>query len=164
MDVDMPGRACFEVAKEIRERLENTRVIFLSAFFNDRYIESALKAGAIGYVTKDEPPEMIVEAIRKATRGVSHFSSKVRSRLTVGAQDRVTLKSAGHPRIAQLTDRELELLRYLARGMSKKEISRVIHRSYNTVDKHIENLMTKLDIHDRVELARFAIREGLVEA
>jgi DNA-binding NarL/FixJ family response regulator len=74
------------------------------------------------------------------------------------------LAHAGQSRTSTLTNREMEILRYLARGMSKKEIAETVHISVNTVNRHTSSLMNKLDIHDRVELARFAIREGLAEA
>jgi DNA-binding NarL/FixJ family response regulator len=165
MDIDMPGLLCFEAVREMRKQRSDCRVVFLSAFFNDRYIDDALACGALSYLTKDESPEVLVAAIRNAARGVSYFSPRVRSRLVIAEGDQVTLsRKTGRTRATQLTDRELEVLRYLARGLAKKEIASLIHRSYATVDKHAENLMNKLGIHDRVELTRYAIREGLAEA
>ena len=70
----------------------------------------------------------------------------------------------GDSKLSTLTGRELETLRYVARGLAKKEIAPLMHISVKTVDKHVTQLMTKLDIHDRVGLARFAIREGIIEA
>lgn len=163
MDIDMPGTICFEAAKEIKSTLPRTRVIYVSAFFNDRYIESALAAHASGYVTKDEAPEVVIEAIRRAASGVAYFSSKVQSRLVVDG-DGVRLQSSSKSRVSMLTDREVEVLRYVARGMSKKAIAQVMAIAIKTVDRHSANLMSKLEIHDRVELTRFAIREGLAEA
>ena len=163
MDIDMPGTICFEAAKSIKTHSPDTRVIYVSAFFNDRYIESALAAHASGYVTKDEPPEVVIEAIRRAARGVAYFSSKVQSRLVIDGQG-VRLQSTSKSRSSMLTDREMEVLRYVAHGLSKKEIARTMVIAVKTVDRHCANLMSKLEIHDRVELARFAIREGLAEA
>lgn len=166
MDIDMPGRLCFDAARDIVAMSPDTRIVYLSAFFSDRYIEDALAAHALSYVTKDEPPARVIDAVREAARGVAYFSPNVQSRLIVGANNRLSLDKQGElsTKVSTLTRRELEMLRYLARGMSKKEIASTIHRSYGTVDKHVEKLMAKLDIHDRVELARFAIREGLAEA
>lgn len=166
MDIDMPGRLCFDAAHDIQAMHPDVRLIYLSAFFSDRYIQDALEAHAVSYLTKDEPPENVVTAVREAARGLSYFSPSVRSRLTIGKNNRLVLDRDDGPttKASTLTRRELEMLRYLARGMSKKEIAATIHRSYGTVDKHVEKLMNKLDIHDRVELARYAIREGLAEA
>ncbi len=163
MDIDMPGQSCFDAARIIKSRSPLTSVIFLSAFFNDRYIESALQAQASGYVTKDEAPGVIVEAIRSAAAQVAYFSPRVQSRIVVDRTG-VRLAGGGHSRASLLTARELEVLRYLARGLAKKEIAATMHLSVKTVSRHTENLMEKLDIHDRVDLARYAIREGLAEA
>jgi len=163
MDIDMPGLACFDAARTIGAQCPNTRIIFLSAFFNDRYIEQALVVEAAGYLTKSEPPESVVSAVRAAASGRSYFSPQVQSRIVVGSNGtRLALKKRS--RVSTLTERELEVLRYVARGMSKKQIAKTMHISAKTVNNHTTHVMAKLDIHDRVELARFAIREGLAEA
>lgn len=166
MDIDMPGRLCFDAARDIVAMNRQTKMIYLSAFFSDRYIRDALWAHAVSYLTKDEPPQVVINAIRKAAHGLSYFSPSVQNRLVIDPNNNLTLDDESTPstKTDMLTRRELEMLRYLARGLSKKEIAATIHRSYGTVDKHVEKLMNKLDIHDRVELARFAIREGLAEA
>lgn len=163
MDIDMPGQSCFESARAIKDLSPETNIVYLSAFFHDRYIESALAAHATGYVTKDEPLSVVIRAVRAAASGSAYFSSKVQSRIVVDKAG-VTLWTGGKSRVSLLTARELEVLRYISRGLSKKEIATTMHVSVKTVSRHTENLMEKLDIHDRVELARFAIREGLAEA
>ena len=164
MDIDMPGELCFAAARQIKSAHPDTRVLYLSAFFHDRYIEDALAAGASGYVTKDEPIETIVHAVRMAGSGIAYFSPKVQSRIVVDTKGMRLGKDTGRSRASLLTQRELETVRYIARGLSKKEIAGLMHVSVKTVDMHTQNSMSKLDIHDRVELARFAIREGLAEA
>ena len=163
MDIDMPGLVCFEAARTITMLCPDTLIIYLSAFFHDRYIEDALAAHAIGYVTKDEAPDVVIKAIRHATSGVAYFSPKVASRIVIDAKG-PRLARCPTCRSSLLTQRECEVLRYIARGMSKKEIAEVIHLAVKTVERHCCNLMDKLDIHDRVELARYAIRGGIVEA
>jgi len=163
MDIDMPGPSCFEAAGTIRRQLPDTRIIFLSAFFHDRYIEQAMAVQAWGYITKNEPEGSVLEAIRKVSAGVAYFSPEVKARIVVDSQG-ARLASRARSRVSTLTERETEVLRYLARGMAKKEIARTMHISVNTVNRHATSLMSKLDIHDRVELARYAIREGLAEA
>ncbi len=162
LDIDMPGMVSFDAAREIRRRCGRTHIIFLSAFFHDRYIEEALRTGASGYLTKNEPPESLIDAIRKVSQGVSCFSPEVQTRLVVDVTG-LRLRSSQRTRASMLTDRELETLRYIARGMAKKEIAELMHLSVRTVDSHVRHIMNKLSIHDRVELARFAIREGLAE-
>lgn len=163
MDVDMPGLTCFEAIRNIKVRCPNTRVLFLSGFANDRYIDQALAVQASGYMTKEESPEAIIRAIRTVIGGAVYFSPEIQARLVIDAQG-IRLARQVQTRISTLTPREVEVLRYLARGLSKKEIAQMINLSVKTIDTHSVNLMSKLDIHDRVELARFAIREGLAEA
>jgi two-component system response regulator NreC len=163
MDVDMPGVLCFEAARVIQERCAGTRILFLSAFFHDRYVEQALAAKAAGYVIKADPPERIVAAIRSVAGGASYFSEEVQERIVVSSEG-TRLAARRQSRAATLTPRELEILRYIARGLAQKEVARTMHVSVPTVRTHTANLMKKLGIHDRVELTRFAIREGLAEA
>jgi len=163
MDIDMPGLLAFDAVRTIRTRCPATRVIVLSGFFHDRYIEEALAAEASGYITKGEPAEAVVRAIRAVAAGGAYFSPEVQARIVVDSHG-VRLAAQGSTRAATLTPRELEVLRYIARGLSKKDIAAIMHLSVKTVDNHSTSLMTKLNIHDRVELARYAIREGLAEA
>jgi DNA-binding NarL/FixJ family response regulator len=162
MDIDMPGLVAFDAAKTILASLPETRVLFLSAFSNDRYIEQALAAGAAGFVTKGQPAESVARAIQRVASGDLHFSPDIQARIVIDP-DGPRLAATAHTRASTLTDRELEVLHYLASGMSKKEMARAMHVSVGTVNNHAANIMRKLDIHDRVELARFAIREGLAE-
>ncbi|MHC4342715.1 MAG: response regulator, partial [Planctomycetota bacterium] len=160
MDIEMPGMVSFDAAREILTAQPDVRIIFLSAYLHDRYIEDALKVGALGYLTKADPPERVVEAIHEVAANRAFFSEGVRDRIVFEA-NRPKLVGKGYSRASTLTPRELEVLRYVARGLSKKEIAGLLHVTVKTVEKHSDNLMRKLDIHDRVELARFAIREGL---
>jgi DNA-binding NarL/FixJ family response regulator len=163
LDIDLPGQASFDAARQIKTDKPETHVIYLSAFSNDRYIEDALQSGCSGYLTKDESMETVITAIRSAVTNGAYYSPKVRERLVVDPEKGLTLEGAGATKASSLSARELEVLRYLAQGMSKKEVATKLHRSIKTIDKHVENLMRKLEIHDRVELARYAIREGLIE-
>jgi DNA-binding NarL/FixJ family response regulator len=162
IDIDMPGLLAFDAVRTIRTRCPGTRVVVLSGFFHDRYIEDALAAEASGYITKGEPADAVVRAVRTVSAGGVYFSPEVQSRIVVDSTG-VRLAAAGTTRASTLTPRELEVLRYIARGLSKKDIAGIMHLSVKTVDNHSTSLMTKLNIHDRVELARYAIREGLAE-
>ena len=163
MDIDMPGLSCFDAARRILLLRPETRILFLSAFSRDQYIEQALAVKAGGYLTKCDPPEVVLAAIREVASGGVYFSDEIRSRIVV-QETGVKLASKPHSRLSKLTVRELEVLRYIASGMGQKEIAATMNVSVKTVDNHSANLMGKLDIHDRVELTRFAIREGLAEA
>jgi DNA-binding NarL/FixJ family response regulator len=162
IDIDMPGMICFDAVRQMVTRLPNLSVIFLSAFYHDHYIEQALKVGAKGYVLKGDPPSILFAALREVAAGGAYFSAEVRARFALDKDGKVT--GEGRTVTSTLTNREVEVLRYLARGLSKKEIAKTMHLSVKTVEHHSSSVMRKLDIHDRVELARYAIREGLAEA
>lgn len=160
LDIDMPGLSPFAAARHLAEACPETRVVFLSGHLRDRYLDQALAAGAAGYLLKHEHLDTIVDGLRLVGRGHAAFSGAVRARM------RPARSSGGvevEGRLDQLSARELETLRYLAGGLSHKEIAQVMQISPKTVEQHCTHLMDKLDIHDRVELTRFAIREGLLE-
>lgn len=161
MDIEMPGLSAFEAARQMRHTSPSTKIIYLSAFVQDGYIQNALEAQASGYLTKSEEPDEVVQAVRSVANGFTSFSPEVRSRLVLDG-DGVRLHNQVYTRAHLLTKRELEILGYLARGMAKKEVARILSISVKTVGSHTTHIMEKLDIHDRVELARFAVREGLV--
>jgi DNA-binding NarL/FixJ family response regulator len=161
LDIDMPGPPVFGVVARLRHELPGLRVLFLSAFVNDHHVQQALDLGAAGYVCKTDPVERIVAAVRSVARGAVAYSAAVRDRIVIEAGGRAVLKPQ-HSRLELLTPREMEVLAVMARGSSKKEAAAALSISHKTVDRHCVNLMEKLAIHDRVELARFAIREGVV--
>ncbi|GMU81405.1 MAG: response regulator transcription factor [Phycisphaerales bacterium] len=161
LDINMPGADVFEAARIIRIRSPKSKIIFLSAFHLDRYIEQALAAGALGYVTKGESPETLERAIRAVASGGVYFSPDVQARIVIDVSG-PRLVDTAQTRTSMLTPRELEVLRYLATGLSKKEIADKLDLSIGTINNHAANLMRKLDIHDRVKLTHFAIREGLI--
>jgi DNA-binding NarL/FixJ family response regulator len=161
LDVDMPG-APFDAARTIIARCPGTSPLFLSAHAHDRYIEAALKSGARAYVCKTDSPETLLHAIRHAAAGRWFFSAAIRDRIVV-EEEGVRLREGEGGKLSKLTTREIEVLRFVAHGLSKKEIAEKLHLSVKTVENHATNLMNRLEIHDRVELTRMAIREGLVE-
>lgn len=159
LDVDLPGLSSLDAARSIRRQLVGTRVVFLAGVVRDGHVQAALDMRVDGFITKADPVESAIAGLREVMRGATYFSRDVRHRI-------IEEKGTGAPRsrTAVLTKREMEILRYLATGMTKKEIAGTLRLSVKTVDNHSTNLMSKLDIHDRVTLARFAIREGLATA
>jgi DNA-binding NarL/FixJ family response regulator len=160
MDIDMPGLICFEAARKIREQHAEVRLLFLSAHVHDHYVEEAMRAGADGYLTKNASPEEVLRALRLLAERQTVFAPEVLARLTLLESEPA---AARRSKLSTLTLREVDVLTYIAKGYSKKEIAALMRVSMKTVEKHSQNLMGKLDIHDRVELTHFAIREGLVE-
>jgi DNA-binding NarL/FixJ family response regulator len=151
MDILMPGVDAFQAVGQMRNLSPDTEVVFLSGSSHDRMLREARRAGALGFVSKADGTAAVVDAIRAAAEGRTFLSVSI---VDDGGRE--------GDRLEALSPREHEVLRYIARGFSKKEIGTHMHLSPKTVDRHATSLMSKLDIHDRVELARFAIREGLV--
>ena len=160
IDIELPGPDPFEAVRELRRRRSRARALILSAYVRDRYLQAALDAGASGYLSKADPPETVIDAIRAAARGKFATSPEVRERIGSLRRDKGEGPAA---RIEALTRREKEILRRIGRGLTREQIARTLHRSPKTVDAHRTSIMEKLDKHDRVELVRYAIREGLVE-
>ena len=163
LDIEMPGLLVFDAARTIRSLCPHTRIVFLSAFYHDRYVEQALSIECAGYLTKNETAETVVDALRIVSAQGVYFSPQVRAQIVVG-HDGPRLAHTHRSRTDRLTPRETEVLRYIASGLSKKDMAQLMRLSIKTVDRHAATLMAKLDIHDRVGLARFAIREGLARA
>ncbi|MCA3003911.1 MAG: response regulator transcription factor [Phycisphaerales bacterium] len=163
LDIQMPGRSCFDVISTARNLLENTRFLLLSGFFNDQYIQMAMKLKIAGYVTKDEPAHKVLEAVHLAVQGKQIFSQAISERLTTVDKSKNLFAEVTVP-LETLSMREKEVLIHLARGASIKEVAAMLNLSAKTVDNHTQRLMAKLDIHSRADLVRFAIREGLVPA
>lgn len=162
MDIELPGRGAFDVCSEMLQRFRGLKVLFLSGFSPDVFIDQALQVGAMGYVMKGEPIDVLSSAIDSVARGEPFFSEAIRNRIRFDAIRRRYVLDHGHP-LAGLTTRQVEVLRYLAQGQSVKEVARMMHLSQKSVDSHKYRIMHKLAIHDRVELARYAIREGLTQ-
>jgi NarL family two-component system response regulator LiaR len=161
MDIDMPGVSCFDSMRRIHEQLPDTKVIVLSGHNSDEQISQVIQAHAWGYAVKEEGFSELRAAIRDVMGGRLNYAQEVLDRMLT---DDGQLRVGEYPatRLNTLTLRERELLVLLGQGYSLKEAGQTLHVSYKTVDKHKVNLMKKLDIHDRVELARYAIREHLV--
>jgi DNA-binding NarL/FixJ family response regulator len=163
IDIDMPGHDAFDAIESIHAANPDVRWIVLSAHIRDSYIDTAIQAGAIGYLSKREEPTAIVNAIRAAMKGEPSFSREVLERYNLRpGQERDLAAGTRGTRLASLTPREVQVLRLIGQGLQRAEIASMIHRSPKTIDVHRGRIMDKLDIHDRVELVRFCIREGIV--
>ncbi|MBC7227313.1 MAG: response regulator transcription factor [Thermoflexales bacterium] len=153
LDCQLPGLAGPEVAREIGRRGLPVRVLALSAYRYDHYIRGMLEAGAVGYLLKEEAPEAIVDAIRTAMQGGMYYSPGVADLV------KAILEGRGP---AKLTEREQEVLRLVAEGLSNKEIARALSVSVRTADFHVSNILRKLGVASRVEAAVWAKEHGIV--
>jgi two-component system response regulator NreC len=171
LDIEMPGPDPFEAAADLKRRLLDVKVIILSAYVRDHYIDAAYKSGCWGYFSKSDDTAEIVGGIRKVASGQFAMGPKVAERVQPNkgmargsSSSDVKSKAPAGSKLTLLTPREEEVLRLIGRGLTRSEIAKTLCRSPKTIDGHRELIMKKLDIHDRAELVRFAIREGLVEA
>lgn len=163
LDVEMPGQAVFAACSQILRDNPETKVVFFSGFCYDRHIAGAIAAGAQGFISKAETATAVLSALRAVASGGTYFSPSVRERL-VADKGGVRLREQVTTRCDDLSDREIEVLRYIAKGLSKREIGELMCISPRTVERHVFNIMQTLNLHDRVDLTRFAIREQLVVA
>jgi DNA-binding NarL/FixJ family response regulator len=139
------------------------RVLILTTFSLDEYIVEALRAGASGFLLKDSPPEELVRAIRVVAGGEALLAPSVTRRLLDRFASRLPSQSAEPPAaIAELTERELEVLKLIARGLSNTEIAEHLFLSETTVKTHVSRVLMKLDVRDRVQAVVFAYEAGLV--
>ncbi|MHC5003027.1 MAG: LuxR C-terminal-related transcriptional regulator [Planctomycetota bacterium] len=164
LDIEMPGPDPFEAAEDLKRQCPGTKTIILSAYVRDHYVSAAFKSGVWGYFCKSDDAETIVNGIRSVAGGKFSLGPKVQERCKPVKKVRRGEMEAPDSKLDTLTKREEEVLRMIGRGLSRAEIAQALCRSPKTVDGHREKIMQKLDIHDRGELVRFAIREGLVEA
>jgi DNA-binding NarL/FixJ family response regulator len=161
LDVNLHGRGSFDAAEAVLSERSQVKVILLTEYLADIFVGQALRIGAAGYLLKSETFDCLCQAIVIAVDGATYLSPPVKERVYFDkAEDRYLPRIESD--LALLTNRQLEVLRHLARGDSVKEIAKQMHLSQKSVDSHKYRIMNKLGIHDRVELARFAIREGLM--
>lgn len=156
MDLVMPELDGVEATRAIRTASPATKVIVLTSFDDDEKVFPAIKAGAAGYLLKDVHPAELADAVRKASRGEALLAPSVAARLMQEV-------SGERPPAAGLTERELEVLRLIARGMSNKLIARELVVSEKTVKTHVSNILAKLHLADRTQAALYAVREGIAE-
>jgi two-component system, NarL family, response regulator len=150
MDLKMPDMGGVEAIRNIRAEFPSARIIVLSTYQGDEDIYRALQAGAVTYLLKDMIAERMMEVIREVAGGRRPILPEVAQRLT----DRMFQ--------AALTNREVEVLQLVARGMRNKEIATELKISGETVQGHVKNILAKLSVHDRTEAVSVAIRRGIV--
>jgi two-component system nitrate/nitrite response regulator NarL len=160
MDINLPGLNGFEATTLLRRELPQVRVLVYTIHRESHYLAQIVRSGAHGYVSKDAPPPELVAAIRTVAAGGTHFDPKV-AQSVLGAQVESWGKRDG-ARAPVLTQRETEVLRLVAQGMSNKEIATRISISVRTVESHRENITSKLGIRSVAGLTRFAIANGIV--
>jgi len=161
LDITMPGLSGIDAVVPLKKASPHTKVLMASQHEGRKFVQQALQAGADGYLSKDSDPAELGLAIESIHRGDSYLSQKVASAVMSGAMhDPASANEASA--LGVLTPREREVFQLLALGKANKEIASMLDLSLGTVKKHRENLQRKLDCHSAAELARLAIREGLL--
>lgn len=157
LDLVMPRMDGIEAIREIHRENPNARVLVLTGFAEDEKVFSAIKAGALGYLLKDASPEELFQAIRNVYRGESSLHPTIARKLIRELSQPSDLPPAQDP----LTEREVEVLKLVAQGLTNQEIASKLNISERTVGTHVSNILSKLHLANRTQVALYALREGL---
>jgi DNA-binding NarL/FixJ family response regulator len=159
LDVGMPRMTGLQAARAIRQHLLDARVLMLSMHDDERYLFEALKAGASGYVLKREADQDLVAAVRAVVAGEAFLTNAAERSMI-----REWMQEGSEPDRGALTPREEEVVKLIAEAYTNAQIAEILHLAEKTVESHRANVLRKLGMRDRVELVRYAIRRGLIEA
>ncbi|MBQ0901679.1 response regulator transcription factor [Micromonospora sp. U21] len=168
LDLQLPDISGVEVVVRLRAALPDVRVLMLSASGEQQSVLDAVKAGATGYLVKSTAPAEFLDAVRRTAAGDPVFTPGLAGlvlgeyrRLAAGPGPDAGSTGGAEPGAPRLTDRETEVLRLVAKGVSYKQIAQRLGLSHRTVQNHVQNTLGKLQLHNRVELTRYAIERGL---
>jgi DNA-binding NarL/FixJ family response regulator len=164
VDLSLPDRSGIELIRELQGRLPKVRSLVLSMHSKADYIASAFQSGARGYVVKESAAENLIAALDAMARDDYYMDSAVSAQVV----EKLMQKRPGSPKITDsnydsLTAREQEIMALLAEGHSVREIAERLHISQKTVENHRSNIYSKLEIHNSIELVRYAVRLGIVD-
>jgi DNA-binding NarL/FixJ family response regulator len=166
LDLNLPGLPGVQVCKEVVGAQPSVRVLVLSASGEHADVLEAVKSGATGYLVKSASTEELIEAVHRTAQGDPVFTPGLAG-LVLGEYRRLAgepvAENDDEPEVPKLTDRETEVLRLVAKGLSYKQIAERLVISHRTVQNHVQNTLGKLQLHNRVELVRYAIERGLDE-
>ena len=161
MDIAMPNMNGLEATRQIKRQNPSVKILALTMYETEQYIFEMLRAGAWGYIPKRAPARELISAIQAVYQGDAFLYPSVARKVLDRYLEQIKAgaKEENHKR---LTDRELQILCLIAEGKTNKEIANLLGISIRTVKTHRLNLMAKLEVHDRAQLVRYAIREGLI--
>ncbi|HJP65673.1 MAG TPA: response regulator transcription factor [Actinomycetota bacterium] len=162
MDIDLPGIDGIETTKRVRQVAPGAQVIIITAFQEPGTIAAAIQAGASGYVPKTKAADELLTVIRSAAAGEMVLPAGQLSAILARVQQNQQNLTEAERRLADLTSRELQVLQSMADGKSTPDMARELFISPLTVQTHIKNILSKLDVHSKLEAVTFAVRHGLV--
>ena len=158
MDVEMPGGDGITATEQVLREAPSVRVMILTMFDLDDYVLEALRAGASGFLLKTTDPRALIDAVKACAAGETRLGPSVIARLV---DTYVSRPAEPAPGLDDLTDRELDVLRSMAKGLSNAEIARELYLAETTVKTHVARILTKLGVRDRVQAVVVAHRSGL---
>ena len=158
LDLRMPEMNGVDVCRALKDMECETKILVLTSFDDDEEVFGVLALGAAGYLLKDTRPDRVVEAVRAVSGGQMVFDSKVAARVIAG-QGNSESGEGGHDK---LSEREMEVLRLMARGMGNRDIGRALWIGETTVKTHVSHILRKLGVSDRTQAVLAAVRDGLV--
>lgn len=160
MDISMPRLNGLKATAKLRECCPEVHVLALTRHTDDGYLQQILRAGASGYVLKQSPPAELLHAIRAVARGGKYLDPAVAGKVMGGYSGR---RNINHEATAEVSDRELEVLRLIAWGHSNKEIASRLDLSVKTIEVHKANAMKKLGMNSRIDIVRYAVLQGWLQ-
>jgi DNA-binding NarL/FixJ family response regulator len=161
MDIRLPGEGGIEAAHQISSHFPDSKVVMLTSFADDELVVRAIRAGAVGYVLKQVGNEELLRAIRAAARGEALLDPSTTARLL--SRVREAERKADEDAFRDLTDREMDVLVHLAKGKTNAEIGGLLNLSEKTVGNYVGNMLDKLHLNNRIELAAYAYEHHLFE-
>jgi DNA-binding NarL/FixJ family response regulator len=162
MDLKMPRLTGVQATKLIKEKSPTTAVLVLTTYDMDDWVANAIRNGANGYLLKDTPPEELIKAIRGTVQGKSYVDPSVAGKVLQQMQSASVVVSERLELSEPLTERELDVLKLLAKGLSNQEIAEALHLSEGTVRNYLSTLFSKMGVSDRTKAAVLAIQHGLI--
>ncbi len=157
LDLHMPRKDGLEAIVEIKEALPDARILVLTSFGDDEHVFTAIKSGALGYLLKDTPPHDLIRAIRSVYEGKSALHPDIALKVIRELNKPDDLPPTADP----LTEREVDVLKLVARGLSNEEVAEILVVSERTVRTHVSNILGKLQLANRTQAALYALREGI---
>ena len=159
LDLQMPGKTGLEVIPEIKTAVPNARILVVTSFADNENVFPAIKAGALGYLLKDSSPHDLLHAIRDVYAGQSSLHPIIAHKVILELNKPSSLPLTEEP----LTERELEILKYIAQGKTNQEIADVLVVSERTIRTHVSHILSKLHLANRTQAALYALREGYAD-
>jgi DNA-binding NarL/FixJ family response regulator len=163
MDIAMPSLNGLEATRQITREVPDAKVLVLSSYNDDEYVQQLTEAGAAGYLLKQTAAADLIKAVHEARRGNAFFSPAISKRLLDHYREAFVRGAPVRKRGDLLTSREAEVLQLVAEGKANKQIAAELAISIKTVEKHRQQVMNKLNIHDIASLTRYAINSGVIE-